>query len=233
MGERHFCRLALSWLDHLFFPTACPFCQQYLPPEHLEQQGLCCSCRQTVPFLHHGGEGSRVSLECAAPCFRLYCLGRYAGPLKECILRYKFHTGTWIAKPLGRLLHQMLEENGGYEGISCLTYVPVSGARFAKRGFDQSQLLAQRIGQLSGLPCVPLLSCVAGSTVQSKRNREGRLMGQRRFIPTERVPAGGVLLLDDILTTGSTLRECASLLLEQGASLVKGCVAASGRKDLC
>lgn len=222
----------LSKLLELFYPSVCPFCGSSLPASELERVGLCSSCLQQSEFYRHGGEGSSRSLSCVSPCNPLYCLGRYADSLKESMIRYKFHGNTWLAKPFVTLLHRMLLESGGYEEVESITFVPISSARFAKRGYDQSRLLAEGLSKRSGLPCRRYLSSQAGQSVQSKKNRDVRVFGSKRFCLCDSVPSGGVLLVDDILTTGATLQECGELILAAGATSVRACVLASGRSDL-
>jgi len=106
-----------------------------------------------------------------------------------------------------------------------VTWIPASPARRRRRGFDQGELLARAIARRLGLPIRKALRRVDDEP-QTSRRRDGRLLGPEfagggrrlRFTPT-------VLLVDDVVTTGSTLRSAAEVLRSRGAGRVCGLVA--------
>jgi len=96
--------------------------------------------------------------------------------------------------------------------------VPTTGRRRGERGFDQGELLAREVERASGVPALALLRQTAGDG-QRGRSRSRRLEAQGRFAlrSASLVRGLAVLLVDDVATTGATLRDCAATLERAGA----------------
>ena len=137
-----------------------------------------------------------------------------------------------MAEPLGELLAQCAAEQFGGE-FDTVTWVPVSRKRLKRRGYDQARLLAEEAARVLEVPALPLLSKTRDTPPQSGLEEAG----QRRanVLGVYRAPdaAAGlrVLLADDVVTTGSTLSECARTLLTAGAAEVVCVTLAQARKD--
>lgn len=168
---------------------------------------------------------------------KVYCFGKYVGILKDAFIEYKFHGKIWLGKKFGKMIYETFSEV--LREYDYLVYVPVSSEGLKKRGFDQCEEIAQIISQLSGIPILDLLECSSLKGTQSKLSRKGRTENvQGKF----RLKSGGllsvlsnggrVILLDDILTTGATLKECGELILKAGATNVDALVFATGRADV-
>jgi len=107
--------------------------------------------------------------------------------------------------------------------------VPLHPARRRERGFNQAELLARSLSRLTGLPVMLVLERVRYTTTQTAFDRTERMENLRnafRLRPARNVRGSRVLLVDDVLTTGSTLSECARVLKESGASSVHAATAA-------
>lgn len=106
------------------------------------------------------------------------------------------------------------------------TWVPLAPRRRAERGFDQAQLLARGIARREGLPLVRALARREETRAQATRTGRERRGGlDAAFVPIRPVPSR-VLLIDDVLTTGSTAAACARALARAGAEEVHVLVAA-------
>ena len=136
----------------------------------------------------------------------------------------------------GRLLYTLLSQCEVLENLDLIVAVPISPQRFRERGYNQSLLVAQEISKRSGLPVAELLERKQQGMPQSSLLAEER----RRDIAdkftikqaTENEAKGkAVLLIDDILTTGSTMNRCAQLLSEAGAKWITGACIAGGRQE--
>ncbi|MBO5649579.1 MAG: ComF family protein [Clostridia bacterium] len=109
-----------------------------------------------------------------------------------------------------------------------LAYPPRSKAKKQSCGFDQSQTLAKALSARTGFPLVPCVRRVRGrNAVQKHLGAEARFVNARASYEFDTsyanaIAGAGILLIDDIVTTGATLQVCTDLLLEAGA----GCVAA-------
>jgi ComF family protein len=131
--------------------------------------------------------------------------------------------------------------NRFYDAISekcyeLITYVPVSDNRFKERGYDQSREMAIALAEKLNIACIPLLINVSGNAKQSRLNRKGRFSGIKGRFELNDSFRGSInckiIIIDDILTTGATLNECAGILMKNGAVSVDAMVFASGRSDL-
>ena len=104
-----------------------------------------------------------------------------------------------------------------------VTWVPCSPTRHTERGFDPAELLARALARRLGLKARGLLRRLDDEP-QTARTREGRLAGPRIVLRRGRV-RGSVLVVDDVCTTGSTLRVAAAALRAGGAAAVMAVVA--------
>ena len=133
---------------------------------------------------------------------------------------------------LKELLAQCAAEHFSGE-FDTVTWVPVSPRRLRQRGYDQARLLAEEAARVLEVPALPLLSKTRDTPPQSGLEEAG----QRRanVLGVYRAPdaAAGlrVLLADDVVTTGSTLSECARTLLTAGAAELVCVTLAQARKD--
>lgn len=204
----------------LLFPPKCLLCRELLLDE---EDVLCHGCREqwSLPP-HEGRDIPRVG--------RYVTMWPYQGKVREALIAYKFQGKQQYGDPLGKLLALMIEEelSGRYD---VLTYVPVSGRRKWERGYDQVRLLARAVGkELGMMPVSALKKCRhnrAQSSLQESVRRRQNVAGAYRVVKPEAIRGKRVLLLDDIITTGATVSECAGVLLEAGAREVI-CAAVAG-----
>ena len=217
--------LAEGLLD-LFFPPKCPFCQTILEQPRAP---LCPACRPGLAWLE-GSAGAR-RVECTDGCFSP--LG-YRGRTAEGIKRYKFQRVRACADPFGTLMAQCLQEHLP-QGADLVTWAPLSRKRRRERGFDQAELLARRVGALRGLPCVPTLEKRRHTRPQSGLSGDGErranAQGVYGLLPGAALEGKAVVLVDDVVTSGATLAQCALLLREAGARAVYGLTLAQARGD--
>ena len=154
----------------------------------------------------------------------------YEGNVRKSILRYKFNYARHYAPAYGRFLAGKIAEVYP-EGFDCLTWVPVSPLRKLTRGYDQSALLAKEAGAELGMVPVPLLKKIRHNRPQSgiikEEKRRANVLGAYRVTRPESVVGKRILLLDDVLTTGSTAGECARMLKTAGAKEVHCAVLAT------
>ena len=180
---------------------------------------LCASC---APRPH---EAQAVTL----PALPVLALGAYRGGLRRAILSLKYGRRD-VAAALGVLMAERAAPLLLPGRV--LVPVPTTRARRAERGFDQGSLLAEALGRASGLPVLALLRQTAGDA-QRGRSRAERLEAWGRFAcaSASLAEGSGVLLVDDVATTGMTLRDCARALREAGAAVAGAVVAAYALKE--
>ncbi len=197
----------------LLFPTRCCLCGR------LTGKGVyvCKACREKYPDVPLQQQSQRLKgLEnCVSPFW-------YGGDVRRALLRYKFEDRRGYAAPFGEFLAKCLDENG----ISCdsITWAPLSRRRLRSRGYDQARLLAEAVAGRRGIPCEQLLEKTRDTRAQSGlKGREARrknASGVYRALDPAQVAGKRILLVDDIVTTGETLMECARVLNAAGAKSV-------------
>ena len=206
----------------LLFPEKCAFCGRILEGRETD---LCESCRRIEPF--------------SGPAKRLPYVERwtaayyYEEPVRNGLLRYKFRGKRHAARPLGQML-AMAILRAGLQSADLITYVPVSAKRRRERGYDQDRLLAEEAARALGRRAVPLLKKVRHTPAQSglsdAAQRHANVMGAYRATGAD-LAGKHILLIDDIVTTGATVSECARVLLTAGAADVScACFAAHREK---
>ena len=198
----------------LLFPEKCPFCRRLLQKD---EDGLCAACAKDLPFTHAGGKqsGSFYDL-CVSPLW-------YEEKVRDAMLRFKFGGVSAYAKTFGKMIADCVRENldGQYDLIS---WVPLSAKRLKKRGYDQAKLLAEAAALTLGDTAVKTLEKFVDVPAQSgtggAAQRRANISGAYRAADAERIAGKRILLIDDIVTTGSTLSECARILRGAGAEKV-------------
>ena len=213
----------ISGLLDLLFPPKCAFCRRLVKSNN---NLLCPACRANLPYTEDGGAQH-------GDFFRL-CISAlyYEDTVRQALLRYKFQGSSGYAGTFGRLLADCIraELRGQYDLIS---WVPLSRERLRERGYDQAMLLAQAAALELQDVAVSTLDKVRNaekqSGVGSAEKRRANISGAYRVADAELIQGRRILLIDDIVTTGATLSECARTLREAGAKDVVCATVARGR----
>lgn len=205
------CRLALAPQE----VTACPGCGQALEgqPDVLPSDSsppLCASC-QASP----------------RPWGRLVSFGPYEGRLRELILAYKFEARLGLGRQLQECLAAAFERSAlalpELAACELVVPVPLHPRRLSWRGFNQSRELARLLARRRGLPIrQEALLRVRRTVPQMELDRAERAENIRGAFAASRELLAGrtALLVDDIMTTGSTLEECSRMMRAAGAAQV-------------
>lgn len=205
-------RILHNFVD-LLFPPKCVLCGKVLEKEETD---LCRQCRTEI--------SDCPKPKRAIPFIESWlALWYYEGNVRQSLLRYKFSGRRLYAKVYGRLLAmKLLRENP--DGFDILSYIPVSRIRRLTRGYDQVELLANAVAAELGMEVVPTLKKIRNNPPQSgipdAAKRRANVLGVYRSVNKAQFAGKRVLLLDDIVTTGSTASECARVLLTDGAEEV-------------
>jgi ComF family protein len=141
----------------------------------------------------------------------------YDGAVKELVLQLKFHRLRSAAAVAAELVLVALPED---LAVDMVTAVPVSAARYRERGYNQAELVARAVAQRLRLPYAPLLGRETSvhQLGHDRLTRLGQIKGA--FYPRRGLRAERVLVVDDVVTTGATLAECAETLVAAGAESV-------------
>jgi ComF family protein len=219
----------------LVFPRTCAACREPLcePRIRLCDEcatdlarhvgGECCvQCACDVgPHLLVSGKCSDCRAHPRPPVSRIVRVGRHRGTLRSLVLAYKHERilddllGDWMAHAARPILDE--------SGINTLVAIPTPLIRRWRRGFHPADLLARQIARRTRIPVLPLLAMarrVRPQTGLSATEREENIRGAFRCVAPPRAAGRSICLVDDVSTTGATLREAARALRSAGAANV-------------
>lgn len=206
----------------LLFPPKCILCRKILQKDETD---LCAACRKDAP-VHFK---SNIKLSSVA---RWSAVWYYKDDVRKSILRFKFGNARHYAQGYARLL-AMKELTEDHQVI---TWVPIGKKRLRQRGFDQCRLLAEAVGQELGIEPVQTLVKIKDTPPQSSiRQAHARWKNVKdayRAVDPDLVAGKRVLLLDDVITTGATVSECAGVLRRAGAKEVICAAVAAASDDM-
>ncbi len=214
---------ALRTLYELIFPPKCPFCGKVLEKW---EGGICALCGKSLP--RTAPEDIRQIEGCCVCLSPLW----YRDGVVNAVHRCKFQGARGYAGVLGGLMADCLTERR-QEPADLITWAPLSAKRRKKRGYDQAELLARRVGELTGIPALPALEKTRQAGVQSRigddEARRANVSGVYRVLPGADIKGKRIVLVDDIVTSGATLAECAACLRDAGAGSVVALTLARAR----
>lgn len=203
------CAGELPWSDRT--TSCCARCWAALP----RIAGTKCrSCALPIP----DGEHCLNCLRDPLPLDWCEAWGHYRGTLERVLHALKFERHDFYDAPLAQLLDSVMRDRD----FDLVLSVPMTAAKERRRGYNQAELLARALAARIGVRCDPaLLIKRAEREAQSKLRRAARTVNVRGlFAASPRVAARKVLLVDDICTTGATLRACAAALRMEEAARV-------------
>lgn len=149
--------------------------------------------------------------------------GYYGGILKKLILDFKYKSNFTAGDVLSYLLSEYIINNINYKNY-VLTYVPLSQKSRKKRGFNQCEYICRHIGRKLSIECVDIIVKCRETKEQKTLNKSERMLNLkdafkiRSKINIENV---NIMLIDDVTTTGATLRECCRILKKCGVNDIK------------
>lgn len=225
----------LSWrqaaLD-LFFPRTCAGCEG---PVDAADGYVCAACRLsfrlvTDPFCARCGDpidgtaGKEFTCSVCAkdePAFDLARSAvRYRGPVKTILHQFKYAEGLYLAGDLAGLLAACVETHFDPEQVDMIAYVPLFHRRERERSYNQARLLAEQLGRRYTKPVLRGLHRIRDTGTQTKLHAAERAENVKGAFRTDEprwVSGKTFLLIDDVMTTGATLREVARSLKDAGA----------------
>ena len=145
--------------------------------------------------------------------------------VKKIIQNLKFDFIQDLAKDCAKIMQQRIIAKEKYDQNWIVTFVPMHKHKQSIRGFNQAQLIAEHLSGLLGLENIALLLKTRATLAQNRLNREQRLTNLKGAftlnpMAKDKIKGRKILLIDDLITTGSTLKECTAILFENGATTV-------------
>lgn len=230
-----------STLLRLLFPESCPVCEK--PSRDHKTAPICSPCWQAIEPYHGPicyicgkplpSDASRTCGDClkSKPAFTwARSFGIYEGTLKESLHHLKYYGIRRLAKPLSEMMltiHLPLAD--------AMIPVPLYQKKLRKKEFNHSALLARHLADKTGIPLV-LNSLVkikdtAPQVGLSARERISNLKNSFRVVSRDSIEGKDIVLVDDVFTTGTTVRECSRLLKKAGAKNIYVLLLAHSRGD--
>lgn len=208
----------------VLFPPKCAFCGRVMDDP---RQEICPRCISSLPWNRQPPRKIDFVRGASAPLF-------YEGDVRQAMLRYKFNGVPARGWVFGRLIAEDLQKRD-LTDFDRVTWVPLSRRRHRRRGYDQARLLAESAAEVLGLEAVPLLKKIrhtpAQSGIAAAEARRANVSGCY-VVPAPAEAAGKrILLIDDIITTGATISECARMLMLAGADSVRAASLAIRRRE--
>ena len=201
----------------------CVCCKERLKPQlfskTVKNLGICRDCfKQIEPVpLFNPIEGTKN--------VNYYVSGYYYNDmLKTLIHRYKFNSEFGFSDLFTSMLFDRIKNIKELHDFDFITSVPISRQRFLSRGYNQAELIAKQISKHLDIPYVMCIHKHKHTIAQSLLRKSKRITNIRgAFIADiERVKNKRILLIDDVITTGSTMNECANELLKANAEFIAG-----------
>lgn len=140
----------------------------------------------------------------------------YNDVFEQAVARFKYHNAIYLSSFFAELIR--IPEGWG---IDCIVPVPLHERKQKQRGYNQSELIARHCAQRFNIPLrTDILKRVVDTPSQTRMSRKERQKSVRDAFCASPIEGVSILLIDDIVTTGSTLRACAKTLNEAGAAAI-------------
>jgi predicted amidophosphoribosyltransferase len=220
---------ARDWLglsSAVIVPPSCTACRRPLPRAGAV---LCPACRAALPWLRaERCPRCALPVPCGPRCAmagsaiaRSWAPLAFEGPARDLVHALKLRGAIGLTDMMAAQIVATAPE-GLLRADACLVPVPTPAARRRRRGFDHTGRLASAISARTGLAVAPCLRRVGPAPRQARAGRAARLEGGRVLLETAGAVPERVILVDDVHTTGATLRACGRRLQMNGTTAVWG-----------
>ncbi|MEM8830362.1 MAG: ComF family protein [Cyanobacteria bacterium P01_G01_bin.19] len=203
----------------VFLQSQCPFCQRTTP------QTICQYCLEKISS-HRLGKAARQSIDKKMPVF---AWGKYDGQLKRAIALMKYNNHPEIGIVLGQLLAKAWLENNLLDSQEIgVVPIPLHPQKQKERGFNQAEKIAKGFCQITGC-CLhsQTLVRVKNTKAMFALNPKERVSNLRgAFNVGKKLPSHPILLLDDVYTTGMTVKESSKILSQYEIKVIGSAVVA-------
>nr|WP_316621716.1 phosphoribosyltransferase family protein [uncultured Ruminococcus sp.] len=202
----------LRQVTALIFPERCPYCSDLIEPCEI----ACEHCYSEIRRKH-------VPLKSGARGFRCISAFVYGGKVRRMILRLKYFDRIQYVPQVAELMADDIRSAYGENAFDLITFVPMHEKDLKKRGYNQSQLLSKALSSLLDIPYQDTLRKIKRTKKQHRlkyAERKTNLTGAFEVIDKELIKDKRILLIDDIVTSGYTLGNCAKKLSSAKPELI-------------
>ena len=205
-------------LFHIFFPEQCIVCEKSLSEG---EYPICVHCRHDLPLTNFSFEKNnivetsfygRIDLQSATALLYFYKKGN----VQKLIHELKYRNNKEIGTFLGNWLGDDLVQSQRFNNVDCIIPVPLHPKKLKQRGYNQVTRFGESLSYKLQVPFIEdLLIRKTYAKTQTYKHREDRIQsieGIFDVIDKERIKNKHILLIDDVITTGSTIESCCLVL---------------------
>lgn len=219
----------MEYINSLFefiFPTEdlCFLCNS---DEERVENNMCKSCRDNIDIVNIEVDLRSIYI---SKCYYTTIYDRF---MKDIIKGFKFNDKSYMYKPLASILLETIYETDLDKEIDLIAFVPSHRRKEAIRGYNQVELLALSISKHLNIPITKTLIKKNHTQDQhflDKSEREENLKNAFKIKNKNEIKGKNILLIDDIITSGETIRECAKILIKNEAKAIFALALTSSRK---
>lgn len=204
----------LSCVLDFLAPRRCVGCGRRLLPEEEE---VCVACitklGRTRYWVHPRDNAMTEALRSFVEIEKAASWVYYAEDLAQRIVKaMKYHQRRWVGDICGQIMAREMMASGFFEGIDVIVPLPLAKNRLRQRGYNQSLHIAQGISEVTGIPIVAdalrRKKFKQSQTRLSHVSRRDNVAGQFSVVDDSRLKGKHILVVDDVITTGSTISAC-------------------------
>jgi ComF family protein len=202
----------IASLKNTLFPPFCSYCREFLSDDH----SLCTECQNLIKPVVTCPLKITQKYE-----VKVFATGEYKDPLRT-LIKTKHYQNRKIAQELGSLLWE--NTNLNHQKFDVIVPIPLHWSRYAWRWFNQTHEIAQVISNQSGKPVVQVLKRVKRTVFQAGLSRAQRTENVKgvfvNMSTALQLKDKHILLIDDVMTTGATLKEAVRQLRKSSPSSI-------------
>ncbi len=214
-------QLFLTTVVELIYPPLCLLCQSRLQQE---ENCICQKCWDLIPKLFHPLVDINLPGKQKPAFSRAYAVWNFNPQIQQVIHLFKYSRFTQLAQPLAVYMVEVIRLDTDYEMADGLVPVPLHDTRERERGYNQSLLLCAEISKLTGIPVLSgNLKRTRPTETQTNLSALKRLYNVKDAFSVckpDLLKGKNIILVDDVLTTGSTLNACARELKNAGVNKI-------------
>lgn len=212
----------------IIYPPECIFCKNEI--DETCEDGICQNCLASLPYTKDGG-----CFETMGGASYLISPFMYEGGVKKAIRDLKFKSKKNNAVIFAKFICAYISNIAEIKSADLIVNVPLSPKSIQKRGFNQTEVIAEEVSRLTGIPfdggvLVKTRETKRQSTLSTFYERARNILGAYECVKD--VSKKTIILIDDVYTSGTTICNCANALLEEGAAKVIAVTAANAHKEL-
>lgn len=209
----------LNDIVDFFLPRTCHLCGCSLRES---EKSFCVRCIETLPrSLYHHMDMNPMERRFAGIVPYVRATGHFIysrnSALADAIHDMKYRKFPSVGRRLGEIVGSELHMAGFFEGADCVVGVPMHWYKKAQRGYNQADFIAEGISKSVGIPVVKAIDAVRGHKTQTAMTLEERnknLLGSFRVSCPDILAGKGLVIVDDVCTTGATLRTLAATVYD-------------------